>query len=137
MKKFGDNEEKSRRLFRVEEQIKRVISELLIGGIKDPRIGLVGIGRVEVTPDLREARVYVRPLGETAEMEETMEGLRSARGYIQRELGRQLRIKYTPVIRFFPDRSAERAGRIDRLIEKIKEEEKKKEENGEHPRKSD
>ncbi len=130
---FHDNDEKSRRLFRVEEQLKRILAEILAGGINDPRVGMVDITGVKVTPDLREARFYIRVVGGEDELESTMVGLKSARGYIQRQLGRSLNIKYTPVISFFPDKSVDRVEKIERIIEKIKREELKEEDNESPP----
>ena len=111
----------------MEEQIKRTVSSIIAGSIHDPRVGMVDITAVEVTPDLREAKIYFRTLGDRDEAASTLEGLRSARGYIQRELGSSLNTKYTPVIKFFPDHSSERIKRIERVIKKIRKEEEDRE----------
>lgn len=125
MNGYFKEDEKSRRRLRVEEQIKRVVGEILERDVKDPRIGFVTVARVETTGDLREARVFVSVLGGEDEYSRSMEGLQSARSYIQRELGNILQLRYTPVIKFLADRTARDRGRIDQIIDRIKSEEEK------------
>jgi ribosome-binding factor A len=112
---------KSRRLLRVERQVKQIVGEILGRGTKDPRIGFVSVVSVEVSADLRRARVFVSIYGSEEEAARTLEGLQSARGYIQRELGMSMRTRYTPVITFQRDGSIAYAARINRIIGEMKE----------------
>lgn len=107
----------SRRLERLNEQVKREISDILRSEVKDPRIGLVTVTEARVTPDLSIARVYVRGLG-TSE-EELFAGLRKATPYIRRELGRRLTIRHVPELRFEADRALEHALHIEKLLAEV------------------
>ncbi len=108
------------RSHRVGEQIQKEISELLVKGLKDPRIGFVTITGVEVTPDLHLARVYYTVFGEEEVRRETAAGLRSSIPYIRRELGKRLRMRYIPDLIFEYDSSVEYGNRIENLIKEIK-----------------
>jgi len=105
------------------EQVKRIVGEILEQGAKDPRIGFVSVMGVEMSGDLKSARVYISIYGEEPEVEKTMSGIQSARSYIQRELGDRLSARYTPRISFHLDRSIAYGERIDRVIEKLHREE--------------
>jgi len=121
VKPFGKDKGKSRRQLRVEEQVKRILGDMLGAGASDPRIGFVSILRVESAGDLKSARVYVSVLGEEEEVRRTLNGLESARSYFQRELGARMSSRYTPVITFELDPAIEIDARIDRLLEKARE----------------
>jgi len=101
----------------MEEQVKRILGEMLRAGANDPRIGFVSVLRVEAAGDLKSARVYVSVLGEGEEVGRTLEGLRSARSYFQRELGERMSSRYTPVISFALDPAIEIESRIEHLLE--------------------
>lgn len=101
--------------------LREVISEIIQKEIKHDDIGLFTITRVDVTPDLRFADVYVSFLDETSR-EENLEKLTRASGAIRSALGRMVRMKYTPKIRFHIDLSLERADRIWRMLQKMKNE---------------
>lgn len=114
-----DNHGKSRRQCKVEEQVKRILGDILQDGANDPRIGFVSIVRVETTRDLKIARVYVSIMGEEGEIHKSLEGLQSARSYFQRELGQRISSRYTPVISFALDKSIEYSNRIDRILSEL------------------
>jgi len=105
------------RMRRVDEAVREVLSEALTGGLKDPRIGFVTVTDVQTSPDLRHARVYVSVLGDADTRAASIEGLRSAHGYLQRRLAAQLRIKNTPQLEFFHDDTLDRVHRIRELLE--------------------
>lgn len=111
---------KSRRQLKVEEQVKRILGDVLQGGANDPRIGFVSIRRVEAAGDLKSARVLVSVLGERDAIENTLEGLQSARSYFQRELAAKMSSRYTPVISFALDPAIEIDARIDLLLEQAR-----------------
>jgi len=94
---------------------------MLVGGrIKDPRVGFVTITKVEVTRDLSFATVYFSVMGSEEEKEETLQALEHASGYIQGQLGKGLRIRKVPRLRFKVDRNLEHSLRISELLEKIR-----------------
>jgi len=112
----------TRRQARVADLIKAEIANLLIKEIRDPHLGFTSVTRVRMSPDLRYANVYVSVYGNEEERTESMEALRRARGYIRRLVNRQLRLRYSPEIRFFYDDTLEYAEHIERLMRKIHEE---------------
>jgi len=105
------------RMRRVDEAIRQVLGEVLAQDLKDPRIGFVTVTDVKTSSDLRHARVYVSVLGTAPEQEATLDGLRSAHGFLQGRVAGELRLKRTPELAFELDHTAERAARLERLIE--------------------
>ncbi len=112
---------------KVADLVQKEISGMLLRSIKDPRIGFVTITRVAVTDDCRLAKIYFSIMGALGERERAMEGLNSAKGYIRRELGRRMKLKYTPEILFQFDPSIEYAIHMEELIHRLQEEREKKE----------
>ena len=103
---------------RIAEEIRKIVSTMLINGIKDPRINsLVSVTDVEVTSDLSYAYVYLSILG--GDEESTLEGLKSACGYIRREVGKNIKIRHTPEIIFKIDDSLLKGMYMDELIKKV------------------
>ena len=107
----------TRRQQRVAELIHKEISNSLQFNIHDPRIGFVTVTRVTVTPDLKEATIFVSLL--SGGEKETLVGLESAVPYLKRELGRQLRLRYTPALHFKVDHSQAYSEKIDTLLAQI------------------
>jgi ribosome-binding factor A len=103
---------------RVNEAVREVISAHISGDLKDPRIGFVTVTGVETSPDLRSARVFVSILGDEAERVDALAGLRSAAGFLQAQVGTQLRMKRTPTLEFVYDDSVDRGMRISELLAK-------------------
>lgn len=101
---------------RVADAIREEISALLSRGLKDPRIGFVTVTDVEVSPDLRQARVFYSVVGPEADRATTRKGLESATGFIQSHVGKRLGLRNTPLIEFRYDASLERGARIERLL---------------------
>lgn len=112
-----------KRAERVGDLIHREISEMLIRGIKDPRIGLVTITRVRISDDLKVAKVYFSVMGGEADRERSLQGLNSAKGFIKREVGKRVHLRYVPDIVFRFDPSLEYADHINRLIRELHREE--------------
>ena len=103
---------------RIGEEIRKIVSTMLINGIKDPRINsLVSVTDVEVTSDLSYAYIYVSILG--GDEESTLDGLKSACGYIRREVGKNIKIRHTPEIIFKIDDSLLKGMYMDELIKKV------------------
>ena len=111
------------RMRRVDEAIRQVIGDVLSADLKDPRVGFVTVTDVRTSPDLRHAHVYVSVLGDggepsdPVEREATLEGLRSAHGYLQSRLASELRLKHTPALEFSYDETTDRAMRVEQLID--------------------
>jgi ribosome-binding factor A len=104
------------RMRRVNEAVREVVSARLAEGIKDPRIGFVTVTSVDTSTDLRQARVYVSVLGSEEERTETLAGLESAHGVLQRAVATELRMKRTPTLQFIFDESIDRGMRITELL---------------------
>jgi ribosome-binding factor A len=110
----------SRRQKRVNHAIRREISELLLRQVNDPRIkGFISVTEVDVSPDLAQARVSISAMGSEEEKAEIFRGLAAASGFLRRELGTRLRLRYTPKLIFERDDNIEREGRLLHLIEQI------------------
>jgi ribosome-binding factor A len=103
---------------RVNEAVRAVVAET-VGGLKDPRIGLVTVTGVSVSPDLREATVYVSVLGGERKRRATLAGLDSAHGVVQARLARELHLKRTPQLTFEYDPSVEHGVRLTKLIDEL------------------
>lgn len=113
------------RINRINEDIQRELADLL-RTVKDPRVqGLISITRVDTTTDLRYCRVYVSALDQS-DIKEVVKGLKSAAGYLRRELGRALTLRYTPELQFMADDSIERGVRMVSMIDRILEEDGEK-----------
>jgi ribosome-binding factor A len=104
---------------RVDEAIRQVIGDALAGEVKDPRVGFITVTDVRTSADLRHARVYVSVLGDAAQREASLEGLRSAHGFLQARVAGELRLKRTPALEFTYDDTTDRAMRVDALIDEI------------------
>jgi ribosome-binding factor A len=106
---------------RVAEELRHAITDLIGRGLKDPRVtGFVTVTGAKMSPDLREATVYVSIHADAAEQERTFEGLVAAAPYLQREAARHLRLRLTPHLRFVYDESVERGDRIERLLKEAR-----------------
>ncbi len=108
---------------RIGEEIRKIISGLLLHGLKDPRLNsLISISAVEVTRDYSYATVYFSVLGADSGEDvyaETMEGFKSSAGFIRREIGNKIRMKHVPELIFKPDRSEEYGRHIDTIIDTL------------------
>ena len=112
----------NRRADRVAEAIREEVATTLLGGAMDPRIvGFVTVTAVDVTHDLRHARVFVSVMGTEAERVQTLEGLTAVAPQIRMRLARVLRLRFAPMIAFKYDPSVERAARIETLLTQVKE----------------
>ncbi len=112
---------------KLEEQIKRIVSELLIRDIKDPRIGFATVTGVELARDYSAAKIGISVLGDPRAMRKTLEGLQSATPYLQHRVGKSLGIRVTPRISFFLDSSLVEGVNMVNLLNTLEETEKKHE----------
>jgi ribosome-binding factor A len=107
---------------RVSGQIQKVLSDILLKNIKDPRLEAATITGVKMPRDLKFARVYFITSGGKERMEEAVEGFKSALGYVKRKLAAQLGLRYMPELKFFYDDSFDYGSHIDKIIKSIKSE---------------
>jgi ribosome-binding factor A len=113
-----------KRADRVADLIKAELSDILLRQIRDPRIGLLTITDVKMSDDLRSARIYFVQMGKDKLDAELQAGLEKAKGFLKRELGKRLNLRYMPDVFFFYDKSFEYGSRIDRLLMEIHEKDK-------------
>jgi ribosome-binding factor A len=107
------------RLGRIEEEVKRELSDIINNDLKDPRIkGLISITKVSVSRDLKHSKVYISILGKENESGDVLKALKSGRGYIRREVSHRLNLRSTPEFEFIHDHSIEQGTYISELIEK-------------------
>ena len=111
------------RIEKIQELMKQEISQIILRELKDPRIGFVTVTQVEVTGDLREAKVYVSIMGSEEQIKDTWKGLQSSLGFIRREVGQRIRLRVTPDLSFQLDKSLDYSAHIQELLVKIKKEE--------------
>ena len=111
----------NRRVARVAELIKREVSQMLLNGIKDDRVGsgMVSVTDVDVSGDLQHAKIFVSIYGTEEARAQTMAGLKSATGYVRSELGHRIRLRRTPEVLFQEDRSIERGTRVLSLLNQL------------------
>ena len=110
----------TRRQIQVADEILQIVSVLLQRDMKDPRIGFVTVTQVEVTQDLKYARIFVSVMGTPEEQKDTMAGLTAGRGFIRREIASRMSIRAVPEIQFKLDRGIEYSDRINRLLNELK-----------------
>jgi ribosome-binding factor A len=107
------------RIERIANLIKKEVAEMLIREVKDPRIGMVTITGATVSKDLRIAHIYYSVLGSEKQIQDSAIGLRQATKFIQREIGRRIRMRYTPAIDFQFDHSLEYGSHIDKILKDL------------------
>jgi len=109
-----------KRINRISEEVKKVVSELIQNEIKDPRInGMPSVNKVSVTKDLRFAKIYISVLGSEEDKESTIEGLQSAKGFVRKEIGSRINLRHVPEPIFMLDESIEQALYMSKLIEEV------------------
>jgi ribosome-binding factor A len=107
---------------RLAEELKNEISAIVSREVRDPRIGFATVTQVKVSPDLRYARIYVSVLGSPEERRQSLDALTGAIGFIRKQIGSRIRLRYTPELSFAYDESVEQGDRMMRLIDEIKKE---------------
>jgi len=110
----------SLRIAKVQELMKQEVSQIILRELKDPRIGFVTVTKVDITPDLREAKIYVSLMGTEEEKQASFAGLESSLGFVRREIGHRIKMRYTPQISFAVDTSLDYGTRIQTLLDGVK-----------------
>jgi ribosome-binding factor A len=108
---------------KVQEFIKQELSKIILTELKDPRIGFVTVTKVDVTGDLRSAKVYVSLMGDDEQKAATWQGLHKALGFLRTEIGKRIRLRFTPELSLQLDETLQYSTRIQELLDKIKQEE--------------
>ena len=109
----------SRRQDRVGALIQRELSEVIQRSVKDPRVAFCTVTQAEMSPDLKYVDVKVSVIGDEAQKEKTLAGLKSAAGFLRREIGNRLTLRYSPELRFAIDESADYLFKIDGLLKSV------------------
>lgn len=114
---------------RVNGEVQKELSNIIRGGIKDPRVApMTSVVAVEVAPDLKTCKAYISVLGDEKTQEDTIKGLQSAEGYIRRELARKLNMRNTPEIKFVMDQSIAYGVAMSKMIDDVTKDLKEEEE---------
>lgn len=108
-----------RRNARLAEEIREEVAKIIAGGMKNPKLGFVTVTRVELTADLRTARVLVSAMGDSAQKKQSLRVLHQAAGWVRRELGRRLSIRHTPEVVFVNDAGLDYTDRVAKLLEQV------------------
>ncbi|MCR4788702.1 MAG: 30S ribosome-binding factor RbfA [Lachnospiraceae bacterium] len=104
----------------INEEVLRVLAEIIRGDIKDPRVcPMTSVVAVEVAPDLKTCKAWISVLGDENAIKDTLAGLNSAEGYIRRELARKINLRNTPEIRFIVDESIAYGVRMSKMIDDV------------------
>ena len=117
---------------RINGEVQKELAEIIRGEIKDPRISpLTSVISVEVAPDLKTCKAWISVYGDDHVAEDTLAGLRSAEGYIRRELARRINLRNTPEIRFIVDQSIAYGVKMSKLIDEVAKSDAQKEDGNE------
>jgi ribosome-binding factor A len=108
---------------KVQEFIKQELSKIILTELKDPRIGFITVTRVDVTGDLRSAKAYISLMGSDEQKAASWQALQKAVGYLRAEIGKRIRLRFTPELSLHLDETLEYSARIQELLTKIKQEE--------------
>jgi len=109
---------------RVAQMVQELLGQLFARGMRDPRIGLVTITGVKMSPDLREARVYWTVHGDAEQRKQTAKGLEKARGFLRRGIATEIKLRVTPDLHFTYDEAIDRGERIEQLIRQVHDEDR-------------
>ena len=108
------------RAVRLGEAVKKEVTQMLGKELKDPGIGFTTVTGVDISPDLRYARIYVSVYGSDEAKVQTLQALNRAKGFVRSELGKRIRLRFTPEVEFRFDESIERGARIMELLNQVK-----------------
>lgn len=104
---------------RMNDRIHQILSQLILREVSDPRLQDITITEVRLDAELMYAKVYVNALGDESREEEVMQGFKKANGYLRREVGKRIRIRNTPELHFYWDKTLERAERVNNIISNL------------------
>jgi ribosome-binding factor A len=110
---------KAQRMARIDHEIQRALAKIIAEDVKDPRMGFVTVTRVEITNDLKNAKVFVSVIGDRHVARQSMEALKRAARFIRGELGNAVDLRHTPELNFVEDRTTERAIALSKTIDRV------------------
>ena len=114
----------SRRLLKAAAAVRQVVSMAILTDLKDPRVRDVTVTHVEMTPDMREAKVYVSIMGDATRQDLSMRGLQHARGFLQSKIAERIETRYTPRLRFIVDMGVKRSIEVAEILDRVLAEDK-------------
>lgn len=109
----------SRRVLKAAEAIREVVSMSILTELSDPRIRDVTVTRVEVSPDMRQAKVYVSVMGDETKQNLSLRGLQSAAGFLQKKVGNRIDTRYTPILKFHLDQGVKHSLEVSRMLAEL------------------
>ena len=109
----------SRRVAKAAEAIREVVSLAILTDLKDPRIENVTVTYVEVSPDMRHARVHVSVMGDESQQKKSVRGLQHAAGYLQTKVAKRVDTRYTPKLKFLLDKGVKNSMEVSRILESL------------------
>ena len=109
----------SRRVLKAAQAIREVVSLAILTELRDPRVENVTVTTVEVTGDMRQARIHVTVMGEDTNTSQVLQGLSSAAGFLQRKIANRIESRYTPKLQFVLDQGQENAREVARILEDL------------------
>ncbi|HHK41072.1 MAG TPA: 30S ribosome-binding factor RbfA [Planctomycetaceae bacterium] len=109
----------SRRVLKVASAIREVVSMAILTEIKDPRVHDVTVTFVEVSPDLRHAKIHVSVMGNMAQQKTVLAGLQNAAGFLQQKIGRRIETRYTPRLKFVLDQGVKKSIEVSRILKEV------------------
>jgi ribosome-binding factor A len=115
----------SRRLLKAAAAVRQVVSMAIISDLKDPRVRDVTVTHVEMTPDMREAKVYVSIMGDATHQNLSLRGLQHARGFLQAKIAERIETRYTPRLRFLIDMGVKRSIEVAEILDRVLSEDKR------------
>jgi ribosome-binding factor A len=114
----------SRRLLKAAAAVRQVVSMAILTDLKDPRVRDVTVTHVEMTPDMREAKVYVSIMGDATRQDLSLRGLQNARGFLQSKIAERIETRYTPRLRFIVDMGVKRSIEVAEILDRVLAEDK-------------
>jgi len=120
---------------RVAQAIKEEVSNIIHDELKDPRLGFITVTEVELTPDLRFAKIFFSVLGSKEEQQKSKKALDSSLGFVRKLVGERIRLRFVPEIIFKEDKSSEYSSRIQKVLDEIKEDDEYRKDNQEDQKK--
>lgn len=111
---------KHHRKEKIEKEMHKVISTIISTEIKDPRVGMVTLSRVEISPDLQSAKVFFTVFASNAKAEQTLNILNNAKGFVRNRLADEVKLRFIPEIKFYFDRGMQNAAEVERIIKEAK-----------------
>jgi ribosome-binding factor A len=110
------------RRMKLQEAVRELVATVIQRELKDPRVGFATVTKVEMTPDGRWVKVFISVLGTPEQVQETMEGLTRAQGFLQKRIAEHLQMRFAPRLQIVHDESLEKAMQVQRLIKRLEEE---------------